>query len=59
MSGIRVIARLIFPSGKTLIRLYRHFVPTPEPRWLAPALYGAVFALLLALWATILFGGSG
>ncbi|MCK1449610.1 hypothetical protein IVB36_01440 [Bradyrhizobium sp. 35] len=56
MNGIKTIARLMFPSEKTLFRLYRKYIPSPEPRWLAPALYGANFALLLIVWVLILTG---
>lgn len=53
MSIIRDIARYMFPSDKQLLRWYRHAVPAPEPRWLALALYGVAFAMLLVIYAAI------
>ena len=39
---------------KLLVRLYGRIIPSPEPRWLEPSLYGVMGAILLVLYAIIL-----
>jgi hypothetical protein len=50
MNPIRIIARYSFPSEKQMVRWYRRLAPPGnKPKWLEPALWSAMSALLLAL----------
>lgn len=55
MTAIRFVVRHLFPSEKQVLQLYRRIIPGDAPRWFEPSLWVAVSALLLVLYALIIF----
>jgi hypothetical protein len=56
MRTIRLLAGYLFPTEKQVFQWYRRLFPSGnEPRWLEPVLWATMAALLLAIYALILF----